>query len=107
MKQSTQIQIGLAVLGVLFVSYLAKRTADAAGKVAGQVYDTAEAAVEAVNPWNQENVIYQTANAAGGALVTDPQGPGKNADGSWSLGGWLYDVTHPETYNAIRNISKP
>lgn len=45
-------------------------------------------------PWDDGNVAYAGVNRIGGAMVTDPAGPGKNADGSWTLGGWIYDVTH-------------
>ncbi len=46
----------------------------------------------ALNPASTNNVVYQGVNAVGGALAGDN---GRNADGSWTLGGWLYDVTHP------------
>lgn len=49
---------------------------------------------DAINPLNHDNAIATGVNAVGGALVTDPAGAGKNADGSWSLGGWAYDVLH-------------
>jgi hypothetical protein len=47
-----------------------------------------------LDPLNPDNIVNQGVSAVGGSLVTDPAGPGKNADGSWTLGGWLYDVTH-------------
>lgn len=47
-----------------------------------------------INPLSSENAAYASVSAVGGALVTEPDGPGKNADGSWSLGGWVYDVLH-------------
>lgn len=40
-----------------------------------------------------ENAVAYTVNRIGGAIVTAPDGNGKNADGSWSLGGWFRDVT--------------
>lgn len=69
--------------------------------------EAAGAAANAVNPLNHDNVFAQGVNAAGGAIVSDPAGPGKNADGSWSLGGWLYDVTHPATAGAVAGLSAP
>ncbi len=85
---STQLSIilGLAAVGVLYV--VGKKAADAA-------VVTAKQTAWAVTPWNNQNIIAQGVNSLGGSLVTDPQGPGKNADGSWTLGGFLYDVTHP------------
>jgi hypothetical protein len=38
-----------------------------------------------VNPGSDQNVIYRGVNAAGSAAT---------GDGSFSLGGWLYDLTH-------------
>lgn len=65
-----------------------------AGIVAA-VYVARKAGQGAFNPASPNNVVYGGVNAIGGALVTDPEGPGKNADGSWTLGGWAYDVLHP------------
>lgn len=99
--------IALAVVGVVW--YSVKKVGDKitgvtdsvsqgaqeAWRLTGQgaeyLWDLGGSAAQAVNPLNQENVIYQTANAAGGAFVS-PTGPGRNADGSWTLGGWLYDI---------------
>lgn len=46
-----------------------------------------------INPASRDNLAYQGVNAIGDALVSDT-GPGRYADGSWSLGAWAYDVTH-------------
>lgn len=63
--------------------------------------------LDKINPASRENVAYQTANQVGGALVTNPDGPGKNADGSWSLGGFIFDILNPGTVDAVRSMSKP
>lgn len=63
---------------------------------------TLSKAANLVNPASPDNLVYQGVNAVGGGLVTDPAGPGKNADGSWSLGGFLYDWTHPDAFNTDR-----
>lgn len=98
---SVQLQLtpgAVAVgVGVLVGGFLLWRASKVAGEVAGAAVETAKDAAWAVTPWNQENVFYGLANDAGGAIVTDPAGPGKNADGSWTLGGWFYDITHPAT----------
>lgn len=52
-------------------------------------------AANAINPTNHDNIFASGVNAVGGAIVSDPEGAGKNADGSWTLGGWVYDVMHP------------
>ena len=40
----------------------------------------------AVNPLNNENVFYEGVNAVGES-VSGQEG--------WSLGSWIYDITHP------------
>lgn len=46
----------------------------------------------ALNPASPNNLAYSAVNAIGGELAGTN---GRNADGSWTLGGWFYDVTHP------------
>lgn len=54
------------------------------GQAAGQVVGSAAAAV---NPTSTDNVIYRTVNGVGQGIT------GRD---SFSLGSWLYDMTHPE-----------
>ena len=61
----------------------------------------------ALNPLSPDNAAYSGVNAVGAALVTDPDGPGKNADGSWSFGGFLHDVFNPDTAQAVREVTQP
>lgn len=94
------VKIGLGVLllgGAAMLIYTAK----------SKLSNALGVAANAVDPTNPNNVAYHTVNTWGGAAVTDPAGPGKNADGSWTLGGWLYDVSHPGTVAAIANVTKP
>lgn len=42
-------------------------------------------AAQAINPVNQENVFYQGTNAVGSKLTGDKD---------FTLGGWIYDITH-------------
>lgn len=79
-----KLTIGVIVVGG--VVYVLKRAGSA---VAGVMPD-----LDSINPASTENVIYQTANKVGGSLASDPAGPGMNADGSWTLGGWVYDILH-------------
>lgn len=84
--------VGAAVAAVWFV---VRRASNAGGQLVDAIGSTVSNAVDAVNPTNPENVAYHTANVIGGELAGDnPDAPGRNADGSWSLGAWLYDVTH-------------
>lgn len=86
--------------GLLAVAYVVTKVGGAAAAGAAQV-------AQAVNPLNHDNVFATTVNSIGGGLVTDPNGPGKNADGSWSLGGWLHDVLNPGTARAVAEASSP
>ena len=88
MKSQDLLIVAAGVVVVYAASRAASMAADAAAQAAAD-------AAQAINPLNRDNIFYGGVNAVGGALVTDPAGPGKNADGSWSLGGWIYDVTHP------------
>ena len=90
----TQVTLGLGLLGLAAVYFVGKKAIGAAGTVANSV-----------NPLNQNNVFATGVNAVGGALVTDPAGAGKNADGSWTFGGFLYDLTHPATVKEVQAIS--
>jgi hypothetical protein len=82
-----QVNVALIAVGAGVVAVVLYLSAGAAKKAAG-------AAANAMNPVNPNNVFATAVNSIGGVLVSDPQGNGKNADGSWTLGGWLYDVTH-------------
>lgn len=62
---------------------------------------------DAVDPTNPDNIAASGINKVGGILVTEPDGNGKSADGSWSLGAWAYDVLHPEETAQIRAINDP
>lgn len=58
----------------------------------------AHAVLEAVNPVSEDNVINQGIQAIGTA-VSGEQG--------WTLGGWLYDITHPATMSAAAITGTP
>ena len=60
-----------------------------------------------VNPLSRDNAAYSGVNAIGAALATSPDGAGMNADGSWSLGGAIFDWLNPGTAAAVRAISGP
>lgn len=71
------VLIGGIGLGVVALGWLAARTAAGALREHG----------DKVNPYSADNVIYD--NVIGGA------GRAISGDEHWSLGGWLYDITHP------------
>lgn len=64
---------------------------DAASSAAG---DVADAIIVGTNPVNPDNWANRAATAIGDTLVSDT-GPGRNADGSWTLGGAAFDLLNP------------
>lgn len=58
-----------------------------AAKAGAAAIDLAKSGAWAVTPWNQDNVIYGGVNSAGAAVT---------GDSNFTLGGWIYDVTHPD-----------
>lgn len=67
----------LGLIGVAGFYLVGRQAAKAAGKAA-----------EAVNPVNNENLFYSGVNAVGDVLNDGA------SDGDFSLGGWIYDITH-------------
>lgn len=93
------LKIALVAGGIVLAVYLVRRSgalvAGAAGAVVGELGEVADSIIVGVNPANPSNWINQAVTSAGAAVVS-PTGPGRNADGSWTVGGWLYDITHPD-----------
>ncbi len=98
---STDLLIKLALVagGIALAVYWVRRStnavSDAVGSAAAAISDTVDSVIVGVNPANPSNWVNQAVTAGGGALVS-ATGPGRNADGSWTVGGWLYDITHPD-----------
>ncbi|WP_341904003.1 hypothetical protein [Polaromonas sp. YR568] len=65
-----------------------------------------DSVVQSFNPASDQNLAYTGVNALGNAIV-DASGPGRSADGSWSLGYWIYDVTHPAPFTPGINPAAP
>ena len=93
------IKLALVGAGIGLAVYLVRRTSGAAGeaidKARAALEDTADAIIVGTNPVDPNNYANRAATAIGGALVSDT-GPGRNADGTWTVGGWLYDITHSD-----------
>lgn len=81
-------KVGLAAVGFVGLFAVSKML----GKSLGE---TAHAAVESVNPLNKNNVVYRGLNAVGD-VVDDGED-----DNSWSLGAWVYNVTHADEVDEI------
>lgn len=82
--------LDLAVIaGVVVIGAIVYKSSQAVGTAAAE-------AVNAVNPLNPDNIIGGAVNGGLGAVMTTggPATAGVNADGSWTLGGWAYDMTH-------------
>jgi hypothetical protein len=54
--------------------------------LARQLAGAAKAAGQAVNPTNPDNVFHSGVNQVGAAV---------SGDESFSLGAWIFDITHP------------
>ena len=76
MKLTNKQLLGVGVAGVVALWYLKKKAGE-----------TAAAVGNAINPVNPENVFYAGVNNVGEALTGDE---------AFSLGSWLYGVTHDE-----------
>ena len=82
-----------AAAGALYFAF--RKVSNVAGGVYDSVTEIAGDVVEAVNPADPDNLVNRGVTAIGSAVVS-PTGPGRNADGSWTLGGSLYDITHKD-----------
>lgn len=73
------------VLAILAAWYLKNKVVDGLGAGVDAIKDAAETVAPYVNPADNRNVVYSGVNGIGGAI---------SGDSSWTLGGWIYDVTH-------------
>lgn len=67
---------GAGVVALIALYFAGRGAVKIAGDVAG-----------ALNPVSDQNIFYRATNAVGGAVAGDE---------SFSLGSWIYDLTHPE-----------
>ena len=105
------LRLALIGAGVGLAYYLYRRTAGAAQEAAQwardgldaageRVSEVADAVIVGTNPMNRDNWVNRAVTAAGDLVVAD-DGPGRNADGSWTVGGWLFDVTNPGIFDNL------
>lgn len=88
-----KLALGAIVLGT--VAYVLKKASTAAADAASSAAAAVSNVANAVSPWNNENVIYQTANAPVRAITGD-----KNA----TLGTWIYDIFHSDQYDPTQPV---
>jgi len=78
MKFSDKQILMIIGAGGLLLWYLKNKTVEVVGDVA-----------EAINPVNPDNIFNEGVNSVGSAI---------SGDDDWSLGGWIYDITHDEEF---------
>ncbi|MCL4315635.1 MAG: hypothetical protein M1527_02015 [Gammaproteobacteria bacterium] len=81
MSKSIYFGVGVGLVAVVAVVYLTRRAGAAVADAAAVVGDK-------INPYSSNNFLYD--GVIGGA------GRALSGDSSWSLGSWIYDLTHPE-----------
>lgn len=75
------IKLALAAAAVGALVYAYRRVSSGL-----QALPTVAEITPLINPASNQNLVYQGVNAVGGAVA------GRS---DWSLGSWVYDVTHP------------
>jgi hypothetical protein len=92
-KDFLNSKAGMTTAGIVVVAMVGYLIVRALGKKAGE----AVAAVgQAVNPTSDQNLAYQGVNSVGRVLTGDQ---------SFSLGSWLYDLTH-EAYDPNKPVER-
>ncbi len=94
MEASTKAVVIAAGLGV--AAYFAYRSFGRVGQAVGKVGEAAGHVGQAVNPLNPDNVFSSTTNKIGAAI---------SGDEGWSLGGWLFDLTHPTPAEPLPSLT--
>lgn len=86
-KAGAALVMGAVVIGAIY--YFKK-----------DITDGVNSAGQAINPVNNDNIFNQGVLAVGQKIT---------GDSNWSLGGWIYDVTHPkdDDNQYIWNPAKP
>lgn len=67
--------VAVSLVGVVVVYFLLRKGRDAVVE-----------AVDLVNPASSGNIVNRAVTATGAAVT---------GDSNWTLGGWIYDLTHP------------
>lgn len=89
-----KLALGAAVAGAIYLVW--RKASQVGGDIVEAATEVADQVIVAVNPADSQNIVNRGVTAVGSAIVTNPNGIGKNADGSWTLGGSIYDLTHAD-----------
>lgn len=95
------VKLALLAAGAA-LAYLAWRRLTQGAREAGQAVaeftsaagEVVDAVIVGVNPVDPKNYANRAVTAAG-SYVVGAAGPGRNADGSWTLGGAVFDLLNP------------
>ena len=91
-----KVGIGLAACGLVYIAY--RKISGAASSAIDSVGEAASAAVDAVNPASPTNIVNRGFNAVTQAIAGDP---------NWTLGGAIYDWTHPDPLKSPAKVASP
>lgn len=91
-----QMMIGGGIAAAMLAAYVLTRKGVAQGTgqaiggaavdlVGGVLRGVNDALPEAVRPTSDQNIFFRASNLPGQIVTGDP---------SWSIGGWVYDITH-------------
>ena len=89
---SRAAMVGVGVLAVAVVGYFVAK------KIGGAAGAAAKAVGTAINPTSDQNLAYRAVTGIGAAVT---------GSDSWSLGSWLYDVTHPNDGKELTATTPP
>lgn len=92
------IKLALAAAAVGAVYLIWRKASTVAGDVLQSAGEVADQVITGLNPADSGNIVNRGVTAAGAAVFTSPTAVGKNADGSWTLGGAIYDATHADAF---------
>ena len=84
---SDQVKAGLMLGAVALAGFAIWRASRVATNAAEAVVTGVKDAAWSITPWNDENIVYGGVNSVGAAV---------SGDKDWSLGGWIYDITHAD-----------
>lgn len=96
----TWLTLAAGLAAGLAVLWLVKKAGEARDSAAAAAVDAVKSVADALNPTSASNLAYRGVNALGDAITADDPRP-------FSLGVWLYEVTHPAQNARDNAIAAP